>query len=119
MMSHQMSRIQKNISSDAFIHLVSFTVDPGRDTPEVLSRYAARFGAKPERWTFLTGDPKVLDQLDFDAFHLGHLTATFDHSTRLVLIDQKSRIRGYYSVGMENLVDRIVEDARYLAKENS
>ncbi len=37
------------------VRLVSISVDPERDTPEVLSRYAERYKADPDRWLFLTG----------------------------------------------------------------
>ncbi len=36
-------------------HLVSFTVDPERDTPARLAEYAARYKADPHKWSFLTG----------------------------------------------------------------
>lgn len=40
------------------VRLVSITVDPARDTPEVLRAYAATYGASPsEEWAFLTGSP--------------------------------------------------------------
>ena len=35
--------------------LVSISVDPEHDTPAVLTEYADRFGASPDRWWFLTG----------------------------------------------------------------
>jgi len=97
--------------------MVSFTVDPARDTPAALAAYAHRFGADTQRWTFLTGDPKTLNMLDRDAFKLGTLNPTLDHSTRFVLIDGQGRIRGYYSLGLENMVDRIAHDAHQLEKE--
>ncbi len=38
-------------------HLVSISVDPDNDTPEVLARYAAGAHADPARWSFVTGSP--------------------------------------------------------------
>jgi protein SCO1/2 len=112
MMTHRLKQVQQK--TPASLQLVSFTVDPARDTPPVLAAYARSFGAQPNRWTFLTGDPSTLNMLDRDAFKLGSLTPTFDHSTRFVLVDKQGRIRGYYSFGMENMVERLSNDAAAL-----
>jgi protein SCO1/2 len=115
MMTQRLKHVQQATPSS--IRMVSFTVDPARDTPAALAAYAHRFGADTQRWTFLTGDPKTLNMLDRDAFKLGTLNPTLDHSTRFVLIDGQGRIRGYYSLGLENMVDRIAHDAHQLEKE--
>jgi protein SCO1/2 len=117
MMTQRLKHIQQATPSS--IRLVSFTVDPARDTPPVLTAYARRFGADAARWTFLTGDSKTLNMLDRDAFKLGTLNPTFDHSTRFVLVDGAGRIRGYYSLGLENMVERIAHDAHQLEKEKT
>jgi cytochrome oxidase Cu insertion factor (SCO1/SenC/PrrC family) len=49
---------------------VSITVDPARDTPKVLARYAARFGADPDRWWFLTGEKQAIYALAQQGFYL-------------------------------------------------
>jgi protein SCO1/2 len=117
LMSRRMKRIAQ--STDSAVRFVSFTVDPARDTPAVLTAYGHGYDADPTRWAFLTGDTKTLEMLDRDAFKLGDLNPSFDHSTRFVLVDRKSRIRGYYGMGMENMLERIVSDAKALEKENS
>jgi protein SCO1/2 len=117
MMTQRLKHVQQ--ATPVSIRLVSFTVDPERDTPPVLETYAKRFGADAGRWKFLTGDPKTLNMLDRDAFKLGTLTPTFDHSTRFVLVDGEGRIRGYYSLGLENMVERIAHDAHQLEKEKT
>ena len=101
---------------DPSVKLVSFTVDPERDTPAVLEQYGQKFGADDSRWSFLTGSPATLNMLDHDAFHLGSVGAGLDHSTRFVLIDQNERIRGYYGIAEGNPVDRIAHDAARLEK---
>ena len=54
-----LSRIQKSLEQAKLwgnsVEFVSITLDPKRDTPEVLSRYAQLFGADSARWHFLTG----------------------------------------------------------------
>jgi len=53
--SLQLARLHAEFADAGDLRLVSITVDPGRDTPEVLARYAERFRADPHRWLFLTG----------------------------------------------------------------
>ena len=78
------------------MRLVSFSVDPAEDTPPVLAAYAKTHGAAPSMWYFLTGPVATLQMLDRDAFKLGNIDATMQHSTRFVLVDRQGRIRGYY-----------------------
>lgn len=114
-MSARMHGIQDN--TGAGVKLVSFSVDPQRDTPDALSQYGKKFGADDARWTFLTGDPEVLNRLDRDAFKLGSVSGTLDHSTRFVLVDKKGRIRGYYGLADGDPVARVSKDAARLEKE--
>ncbi len=113
LMSTRMSRLQK-LTGDA-VRLVSFSVDPARDTPAALMEYSHHFGALPRRWTFLTGDVKTLRMLDRDAFKLGDLDTSFNHSTRFVLVDGEGRIRAYYRMSDEDMVGHVAGDARRLA----
>jgi cytochrome oxidase Cu insertion factor (SCO1/SenC/PrrC family) len=50
-----MAKLQDRWLKEPKVELVSFSVDPEHDTPQVLSRYAGRFKADPKRWLFLTG----------------------------------------------------------------
>lgn len=119
MMTRRMHRIEDRLAAEPSVKLVSFSVDPARDTPAALSAYARRFDALSDRWTFLTGDPQTLNRLDGDVFHLGHLSAAFDHSTRFVLVDSRSRIRAYYAMSLEDMVQRVAHDALSLYKETT
>jgi cytochrome oxidase Cu insertion factor (SCO1/SenC/PrrC family) len=69
--SAQMARLQTEYRDTPDLRLVSITVDPGRDTPQVLARYAARFGADPARWLFLTGEKGAIFRLAREGFRLG------------------------------------------------
>jgi protein SCO1/2 len=118
-MSAYMRALQKATSDLPDLKFVSFTVDPQRDTPPVLAKYGETYSADPRRWYFLTGDPKILDQLDHDSFKLGNVGSTLDHSTRFVLVDGKGRIRGYYGIATGDPVPELAADARRLATEPS
>lgn len=99
-----MAKLQEEYAGNPNIQLVSFTVDPERDTPQALTRYAARYRADDKRWYFLTGQRDRIMKLIRDGFHLSVTTLPNDiepgsvipHSPRFVLIDGESRIRGYY-----------------------
>lgn len=112
-MSSQMKQLQ-TVIPDAT--LVSFTVDPERDTPVVLAAYARRFSAQPGRWYLLTGDSATLQMLDRDAFKLGNIDGSMNHSTRFVLVDRQGRIRGYYGSSDEDAVKQVARDVRRLAR---
>jgi protein SCO1/2 len=117
-MSENMRKLQGRLPKE--IRLVSFSVDPYNDTPEVLTEYANRYGADPERWWFLTGDPKAIQDLSVGGFKLG-LDATggteaepITHSSRFVLVDQAGHIRGYYGTEDADALDRLTADAKKL-----
>ncbi|MDE3198323.1 MAG: SCO family protein [Acidobacteriota bacterium] len=114
-MSSRMHKLQG--ATGPAVHLVSFTVDPDRDTPGVLAAYGKRFGADDSRWTFLTGAKTTLSVLDRDAFHLGTVGDVMEHSTRFVLVDRRGRIRGYYGLADKNLIETLARDAERLEKE--
>ena len=88
------------------VQLVSISVDPDRDTPEVLDEYSRRFAADPDRWWFLTGPKDDLIRLIRERFKLGLSVATeseqaggseaITHSDRLALVDHGNRIVGYF-----------------------
>jgi protein SCO1/2 len=70
LISAVMARIQAHFKDEPDLRLVSISVDPEHDTPPVLSRYAAQFGADPDRWLFLTGDKKSIHTLVREGFKL-------------------------------------------------
>ncbi len=114
-MTTLMRRLQER-APDAL--LVSFTVDPARDTPPVLTDYARRFQADTRTWHFLTGEPAELHRLSREVFKLGNVDGQLDHSTRFVLVDRAGRIRGYYSTQEESPVGRLVEAIQQLKRED-
>ena len=115
-MTSQMHEVQDAIAKMPDVKLVSFTVDPARDTPPVLADYAKVHGASSEHWYFLTGPETTLQKLDRDVFKLGSLNASMEHSTRFVLVDRQSRIRGYYDTSEARAIPRLIDDIYALAR---
>lgn len=99
------------------LHLVSFTVDPGHDTPAVMKEYGKQHQADAQSWSFLTGDRSSLWSLCEHGFKLPVGEQTNDpanpflHSTQFVLIDQQGQIRGYYDGLLAAEMARLKKDA--------
>jgi cytochrome oxidase Cu insertion factor (SCO1/SenC/PrrC family) len=68
--SAEMARLQADLGAQPDVRLVTITVDPAQDTPEVLAEYANRFGADRERWLFLTGQKRSIYDLAEKGFML-------------------------------------------------
>jgi cytochrome oxidase Cu insertion factor (SCO1/SenC/PrrC family) len=122
--SAQMRQIQDDFRTEKDLRLVSITVDPTRDTPEVLSKYANRFSADPKQWLFLTGNEEAIYKFAQNGFHLGALElphdkrpesgATHTHSPRFVLVDRDAQIRGYYVSTEPDAMKRLQRDLKIL-----
>ncbi|MCC6558447.1 MAG: SCO family protein [Polyangiaceae bacterium] len=118
----RMGEIQRRAKhlGDAF-HLVTFTVDPETDTPEVLAAYARAHRAQPRRWSFLTGKLGDVETTVVKGFKIamgkedagGGIFSIF-HGERLVLVDRDGAIRGYYEADDAG-VDQLLVDAGTLA----
>ena len=80
-----------------FIHFLSFTVDPERDSVEALKKYADRFQINPRNWWLLTGDKKEIYDLAYYGMSLGisetEIDTSFIHPQQFVLIDKQRVIR--------------------------
>jgi protein SCO1/2 len=118
-MSSQMHQVQQAFLSDDRLRLLSFTVDPKHDTAPVLAEYSKHFEAVPGKWFFLTGPVKDLDLLGREAFKLGGVDGSLEHSTRFALVDGAAKIRGYYQTSEKDAIGRLIADARRLLREKS
>ncbi len=127
LMSRHMAGLEDRLGGRD-VRLVSFTVDPERDTPEILAEYAKRYGADPDRWLFLTGEKQALYDMIRDGFLLaiddGALSpdgkpgpGIITHSVKFVLIDGAGRIRGYYSGEEDDVAEKILPDIDRLLAE--
>lgn len=118
-MTAQMHQVQGAVNKMPEVRLVSFTVDPDRDTPPVLAAYAKRHHADTARWYFLTGPLPALNDLGRNVFKLGNVDGSLNHSTRFVLVDAHSQIRGYYDSSEAGSIPKLVAGVHALARERS
>jgi cytochrome oxidase Cu insertion factor (SCO1/SenC/PrrC family) len=117
MMTAQMADLQEALFNETKVKLVSISVDPDRDTPEVLTDYASKFEADTHRWWFLTGDIAQITTLAVERFKLGSVENPIFHSTKFVLVDGQGRIRGYYDSETDDYASQLIADVHRLQAE--
>ncbi|HVJ63861.1 MAG TPA: SCO family protein [Bdellovibrionota bacterium] len=129
LLNKQMSEIQARLKGTAkAIQLVSISVDPQNDTPDVLRKYSAQFNADPRLWTFLSGPlDKILKVVvdDFKQALDGQKLTTLEdrmdgmmeitHSEKFVLVDQSGQIRAYMTANSPEDVNKILKKVAILA----
>lgn len=106
----QMNNLRKEMKDILF---VSFTVDPDFDTPQILSDYADGYGSDLDNWIFLTGGKDMLNTVT-TGFKMNKIDDASMHSDRLVLVDKKNRVRGYYSVNEKEDMNKLRRDIRVI-----
>jgi protein SCO1/2 len=107
-----MAKLQAELlPTRANVKLVTITVDPDRDTPDELKKYAANIRADADRWLFLTGPEETVRTLLKDGFKINATKNAdpkpgdeFDHNTKLMVIDGRGQIRGLFD-GMKRTWD--------------
>ena len=119
--STRMSELQKPLAKSD-VRFVSFSVDPEKDTPEVLRAYADKLRKEPFRWDFLTGPVDTIAALSRDGFKLAIAAGEEPgsgpvHSTRFVLVDRRGTIRGYYDALAADGVTKLLADTNHLLRE--
>jgi len=114
-MTLEMANLQSEFDSQK-INFVSFTVDPERDTTDVLSRYAMQHGADESRWHFLTGDKAQIYKLANEGFKLAaaYHEGILPHSRKFVLVAPDGVIYDYYDSHHKPAMKRLREDVKTL-----
>ncbi len=121
--THRMEQIQealkdKGILKDGKARLLSITLDPARDTPEVLRGYMKAYDADPGSWTFLTGKADDVHKViaDWGMWAKPAANGQLDHPSRIFLVDRKGRVREIYHLGFLK-AKWVLEDVELLLKE--
>jgi protein SCO1/2 len=121
----KMKELQGKIQLLTDVRLVSFSIDPETDTPEVLKNYAEVWGADPKRWLFLTGDKETIHTMSRSDFLMpleeakpGETTdyGKYVHSTSMAVVDKEGMIRGVFNVGEPGGLEALEQRVRELYK---
>jgi protein SCO1/2 len=121
--THRMGRVQQALKERGLldggrVRLLSITLDPARDTPDVLRRYMKLYDADPSSWTFLTG-PRQRVEKAIAAWGMWAKPAAngqLDHPSRVFLVDGRGRVREIYNLDFLK-APWVVEDIEVLLKE--
>lgn len=138
--SLEFAQLQREFAAASDLRLVSITVDPAHDTPEVLQDYARRYGAT-DRWWFLTGEKREIYCLARDGFRLSVVDpraaespdcrrlswlapvaawashgskGLVMHSARVALVDRRGQIRAYHLPTEQDSMARLRANVRQL-----
>ena len=100
-MTDNMVWLQNQLKNNPKVKLLSFSVTPDIDTPEVLKKYALEKGVDDSRWNLVTGDKKdiyYLARKSYLAVKTGKPEEMYDmvHTENFIFVDKNKRIRGFY-----------------------
>jgi protein SCO1/2 len=117
----QMLRVYEKYKNNDKVKLVSHTIDPKRDTPEKLKKYAQKLNIDDSKWMFLTGEKgEILDIADdyfVAAFEDPDAPGGFDHSGKMILTDTNRHIRAFAEGTDPEDVDQFLLDIDKLLAE--
>jgi protein SCO1 len=105
-----------------FVHFISFSIDPERDSVSRLKYWADKYQIDPDKWWLLTGSKRSIYDMAINDMKLAlvdgkGIDTNFIHTDRFVLIDASRRIRGYYH-GLDTMdVKRLASDIVLLSME--
>lgn len=100
-MTNNMVWLQNQLKKYPDVKLLSFSVTPDIDTPEVLKKYALEKGVDDSKWNLVTGDKSAIYYLarkSYLAVKTGKPDELYDmvHTENFILVDKNKRIRGFY-----------------------
>jgi protein SCO1 len=120
LLTAKMAGIQNRLSSDfgPKVFFISITVDPERDTPEVLKRYAEAHKANPAGWAFLTGTSTEIREVAkrYGIYYKKNPRGDVDHTFLTSLLDQSGTLRVQY-MGVKFDPDEMLRDLQSLVRE--
>ncbi|HKP31865.1 MAG TPA: SCO family protein [Chitinophagaceae bacterium] len=113
---------EKRLIDTTFVHFLSFSVDPERDSAPQLKKFADRYGINHDTWWMLTGPKHTIYDFAINEVKLGvpdsaSVDTSFIHSEYFVLLDRDRVVRGYYS-GLDSVaLGKLSEDIVFLMLE--
>ncbi|MEZ4802572.1 MAG: SCO family protein [Gelidibacter sp.] len=103
-------------SNDDFL-IISHTIDPENDSIEVLKNYSDATGIPPEKWQFVRStldNTRQQANLFMTNFKPNEEGTDFYHSSYVALVDKKQQIRGFYNLLVNEEVERLTYDIKFL-----
>lgn len=128
-MTDNMVWLQERIRKFDNVKLLSFSVTPEIDTPEILKKYAKEKGVDDKIWNLVTGNKKeiyFLARRSYLAVKTGSLSEMYDmvHTENFILVDDSGRIRGFYDgtnlnehISDTKNIEQLLDDIKWLVKK--
>jgi len=121
-MKKNMLTVYNEYKENPEVKILSHTIDPEHDTPEVLKKYATDLGVSGKMWQFVTGDKEKIYDIGQKHYMVSALEDSsqaggYIHSGAFVLIDKDRHIRGMYDGTTEEGTAKLIQDLAVLLKE--
>ncbi len=120
-LSKSMLRIHDRFEKDEELLLLSHSIDTKYDTIPRLKKYANSLGVTSDKWHFVTGDKQEIFDIAEDYFNIAmddnDAPGGYNHSGRLILVDENRRIRAFCDGTDPKAVDKFMDDIDLLLKE--
>jgi len=121
-MKRQMLKVFKEIKANPDVMIISHTIDPEHDTPQVLHKYAEDLGVEGKQWQFVTGPKEKIYEIGQKNYMS---TAKEDksaeggyiHSGAFILVDKEKHVRGMYDGTTDEGTQKLLKDITTLLEE--
>ena len=122
-MADNMIDVQNAFLNNPDVMILSHSVMPDVDSVAVLKKYAVDHHVNDAKWNLVTGDKKKIYEIarkSYLAVKLGKPEELYDmvHTENFVLVDKKRRVRGFYDGTKKEEVQRLIEDIKWLSKQD-
>jgi protein SCO1/2 len=121
-MKRQMIKVYKEFKANPDVMIVSHSIDPDHDTPQVLNKYAKDLGVEGTQWQFVTGPKEKIyeiGQKNYMSTAKEDKTAEggYIHSGAFILVDKEKHVRGMYDGTTEEGTQKLIADMKRLLDE--
>lgn len=117
LMTDRMAELQQTFKGKADVSFVTITMDALHDTPDVLEAFGKKHGADFSNWYFLTGDSTSILDIARNIYKVPADKDPEMHTTRFILVDKESNIRGYYDSLDDGAIEKLKKAIRILNVE--
>ncbi len=121
-MTNTLYLVQEKLKDEPQFSILSHSIDPEYDQPEILKSYAEKNNANPLKWNFVTGDKEEIYDL-CENYYMAYAKADslaeggYVHSGFLILVDKHKFVRAAYDGTRPEVADSIVNDVKLLLQE--
>nr|WP_310590359.1 SCO family protein [Dyadobacter sp. NIV53] len=118
-----MLKVYEKFKDNKDVMILSHTIDPEHDTPQVLNKFAKDLGITGNQWQFLTGPKEKIYEIGLKSYMVvakedKSADGGFLHSGAFVLVDKNKHVRGIYDGTTEEGTSKIMADIQVLLDES-